>query len=298
MIKKLILFILLTSLGYNQSILLVGYPGTGFTVTNAPSSNMVWKAIRTQAQASGIIDSFSIFIGDDGNFTSGEVCWAVYESAGIDQVGALKAYGYTASYNFTIVGDMAKHVFPVTTRINDEIISGTWYWYTWYTSRNDGILIARGSVYECIPPTYKKGTSQNQWVGLSVPPPPEYWNTTFGENCYDWGVWGRDTSAVSIRETFETPKQYELFQNYPNPFNPSTKIKYDLPKAGKIKIEIFNLLGQKVATLLNEQMPLGSHEVEFTAKDLPSGVYLYRIVVDSYGEVGNYVETKKMLLLR
>jgi M6 family metalloprotease-like protein len=89
-----------------------------------------------------------------------------------------------------------------------------------------------------------------------------------------------------------------LFQNYPNPFNPSTKIKYSLPKPEKVKIEIFNLLGQKIETLLNKPMPAGSFEVEFTANDLPSGVYLYRIVVDSYGEAGEFQEVKKMILLK
>jgi len=96
----------------------------------------------------------------------------------------------------------------------------------------------------------------------------------------------------TISKTFDkSPKSFSLKQNYPNPFNPSTKIKYTLPKSEKVKIEIFNLLGQKINTLLNKQMPSGSHEVEFIAKDLPSGVYLYRI------EAGEYQEVKKMILL-
>ncbi len=93
-------------------------------------------------------------------------------------------------------------------------------------------------------------------------------------------------------ETGKIPQEFILSQNYPNPFNPSTKIKYDLPKPEKVKIEVFNLLGQKIEILLNKQMLAGSHEVEFTAKNLPSGVYLYRI------EAGEYNEVKKMILLR
>jgi hypothetical protein len=115
----------------------------------------------------------------------------------------------------------------------------------------------------------------------------------------------------SINDIKHAPAQntlvkFELKQNYPNPFNPSTKIKYTLPKSEKVKIEIFNLLGQRIETLLNNQMPSGSHEIEFTANDLPSGIYYYRIVVDSYGEAGNpstgsgqgYHEVKKMVLLK
>jgi hypothetical protein len=87
-------------------------------------------------------------------------------------------------------------------------------------------------------------------------------------------------------------KSFSLKQNYPNPFNPSTLIKYELPKPEKVKIEVYNLLGQKIQTLFNKFMPAGSHEVLFTAKDIPSGIYLYRI------EAGEFQEVKKMILLR
>jgi concanavalin A-like lectin/glucanase superfamily protein/type IX secretion system substrate protein len=99
------------------------------------------------------------------------------------------------------------------------------------------------------------------------------------------------TSVESPKEN-KIPDKFSLKQNYPNPFNPSTKIEYILPKAEQVKIEIFNLLGQKIKTLINKQMPAGSHEIEFTAKDLPSGVYLYRI------EAGEFQEVKKMVLLK
>ncbi len=85
---------------------------------------------------------------------------------------------------------------------------------------------------------------------------------------------------------------YNIYQNYPNPFNPSTKINYTIPKSEKVKIEVFNLLGQKITTLLNKQMPAGLLEIEFTVKDLPSGVYLYRI------EAGEFQEVEKMVLIR
>ena len=65
-----------------------------------------------------------------------------------------------------------------------------------------------------------------------------------------------------------------------------------MPKSEKVKIEIFNLLGQRIKTLLNKYMPTGSHEVEFTAKYLPSGVYYYRI------QAGDYQEVKKMILMK
>jgi type IX secretion system substrate protein len=88
------------------------------------------------------------------------------------------------------------------------------------------------------------------------------------------------------------PVRYELNQNYPNPFNPSTKIKYNIKKTGNVKIEIYNILGQKIETLLNRQMTTGSHEIEFIAKDLTSGIYFYRI------NAGGFNAVKKMVLLR
>ena len=81
-------------------------------------------------------------------------------------------------------------------------------------------------------------------------------------------------------------------QNHPNPYNLTTTIKYDLPKPENIKMEIFNLLGQRMATLLNKQMPTGSHEIEFTAYTLPSGVYMYRI------EAGAFQKVHKMVYLK
>ena len=88
------------------------------------------------------------------------------------------------------------------------------------------------------------------------------------------------------------PSSYTLYQNYPNPFNPSTIIKFALPKPESVKIEIFNILGQKIETLFNKSMPAGYHEVKFTSYNLPSGVYLYQI------QAGNWQAVKKMILLQ
>ncbi|MBS4036204.1 MAG: T9SS type A sorting domain-containing protein [Ignavibacterium sp.] len=92
---------------------------------------------------------------------------------------------------------------------------------------------------------------------------------------------------------------FRLQQNYPNPFNPVTKITYALPSAATVELKVYNVLGQLITTLVNEEKPAGFYEVDFNAADLPdrqaslpSGVYMYRI------QAGEYVETKKMLLLK
>jgi hypothetical protein len=88
------------------------------------------------------------------------------------------------------------------------------------------------------------------------------------------------------------PNLYYLMQNYPNPFNPSTTIEFDLPKASEVRIEVYNIAGQKIQTLLNTKMSAGSHQVEFNAQNLSSGVYFYRI------ESGEFQDVKKMILIK
>ena len=89
-----------------------------------------------------------------------------------------------------------------------------------------------------------------------------------------------------------TPKNFSLYQNYPNPFNPSTKIRYDIPKAERVTIKIYDLLGKEVSTLVNENKSAGSYVVEFNASGLTSGIYFYRIFA------GSYTDTKKMILVK
>ncbi|MDZ7764190.1 MAG: T9SS type A sorting domain-containing protein [Melioribacteraceae bacterium] len=85
---------------------------------------------------------------------------------------------------------------------------------------------------------------------------------------------------------------FSLYQNYPNPFNPSTTIEYYLPKPIKVKIVIYNILGQQVKLLVDEFQNSGNHKVIFNTSNLSSGVYFYQFIAE------NYVETKKMILIR
>ena len=88
------------------------------------------------------------------------------------------------------------------------------------------------------------------------------------------------------------PTEFSLNQNYPNPFNPSTKITYQIPKVSFITLKIYDVLGKEITTLVNEEKPIGSYEIEFNAKNLPSGIYFYKI------QAGSFVETKKMVLMK
>jgi hypothetical protein len=88
------------------------------------------------------------------------------------------------------------------------------------------------------------------------------------------------------------PEEYVLLQNYPNPFNPVTHIRFGLPEAGEVKIELFDILGQRVALLVDERKPAGYHTIDFDSSNLASGIYLYRI------QAGDYVDSKKMVLMK
>ena len=106
-----------------------------------------------------------------------------------------------------------------------------------------------------------------------------------------WAAYGCD-GPVGVEEDEVVPETYSLSQNYPNPFNPSTTIKYSIPNASFVKIKVFNTIGQEMATLINEEQSAGIYEVKFDASKLTSGIYFYRI------EAGNFIETKKMILIK
>jgi hypothetical protein len=93
-----------------------------------------------------------------------------------------------------------------------------------------------------------------------------------------------------------------LYQNFPNPFNPSTTIQFELPEPSLVTLRIYNVLGQEIATVLDkEEMEDGSQEVEFLAYNIASGVYFYRIVVETIPEEGageKFVSVKKMIVLK
>ncbi len=111
---------------------------------------------------------------------------------------------------------------------------------------------------------------------------------THGNGVYSGFV----NSLVSAPSDAPKPSAFKLAQNYPNPFNPSTTIEYQLPSASVVKLDVFDALGRKVSTLVNERKSAGVHQVNFNAAGLASGTYFYKL------QVGDKVETKKMLLVK
>jgi hypothetical protein len=97
---------------------------------------------------------------------------------------------------------------------------------------------------------------------------------------------------VQIEHNPQIPVSFSLEQNYPNPFNPTTTISYQIPELSFVTIKIFDVLGSEIATLINEEKPIGSYEVEFNASELTSGIYFYRL------KAGDFIVTKKMVLMK
>ena len=104
---------------------------------------------------------------------------------------------------------------------------------------------------------------------------------------------GRETvSSVEDKKIVSLPTQTILSQNYPNPFNPKTSINYSIAKAGHVKVMIYNMLGQKILTLVDENKTAGNYSVNFNAENLESGIYFYRLQTD------NYIKSKRMVLMK
>lgn len=134
---------------------------------------------------------------------------------------------------------------------------------------------------------------------------PQYYS--FEDNDVNYGVYtyrlkqvdfdGTYKYSNSVEVDFGTPKSYVLNQNHPNPFNPATTISFQLPVESKVKIEIFNSLGQQVSEIVNSDYTAGVHKIEFNASELASGIYYYAITAVGI-DGNNFSSTKKMLLLK
>jgi len=107
---------------------------------------------------------------------------------------------------------------------------------------------------------------------------------------------GKTEYSDDIIVEVSSPENYVLLQNYPNPFNPSTTIGFSIPQASNVAIEIFNVVGERVASLVNQTLEAGYHNINFDANSLSSGTYIYQLKAS--GQNGTFVETKKMILMK
>ena len=121
---------------------------------------------------------------------------------------------------------------------------------------------------------------------------------SFYQNWVD-GAWKNSSKTLlsyspvtAINEDIKPAISFKLYQNYPNPFNPSTSIRYAIRTNQFVLVKVYDMLGNEVATLVNEEKPAGNYEVRFNTTQLPGGVYFYKL------QAGNFSETRKMILRR
>ncbi len=148
--------------------------------------------------------------------------------------------------------------------------------------------------------------TQGQWVSLDIPL-SEFTGLTTRNHIAQYILVGQPTGSATVYVDnfyfyFSTtdvkeisgaiPSDFALEQNYPNPFNPTTNIRFSLPEANQVTLKVYDMLGQEVATLINQFMNAGKFETAFDASNLPTGIYTYSLTV------GNFQSVKKMILIR
>lgn len=139
------------------------------------------------------------------------------------------------------------------------------------------------------------------WAIKNLPEGFYYWSVQAVDNAYAGSLFALEDSFSTVLtdagQDNSIPRQYLLYQNYPNPFNPHTTIEYDLSRDSKVQLIIYNVLGEKIVTLVDAGQPAGHYKVGWngtnqTGKHVASGVYFYRLHTE------NFVQIKKMLLFK
>jgi len=174
----------------------------------------------------------------------------------------------------------------------------TFYWHSSFRATSYRIQIAYDSLFASL--SYDLSNILDTTYYITELDTTIWWRVR-GENVCDYGPWSNKWAYTDVEEPNDlqnnVPGDFALQQNYPNPFNPQTRIEYSLPKEGEVKIIIYNLLGQRVKTLIDEQQTAGHKEILWDGKgdngtEVASGIYFYRI------KAGDFIQSRKMVLMK
>ncbi len=243
-------------------------------------------------------------------------CWINTTTAPFQNDGIIGNFRYNANsiWSMSIHGDNSTHRGKFAFFLRDSTLTnvhimtpspmndGNWHFLAGIRDTIQHKIIFKMDGYDVgeAPDTvFNVNSGQNIWVGEHL---YRYFqgliddiriyrrvlNATEIDSIYHEGGW-----ALSfIKDIEEFPAKFYLMQNYPNPFNPTTTIEFDLHKTSNVALKIFNTLGEGVAILVSDRLTAGSYSYEWDASNMPSGVYLYSL------EDGEYIETRKMILMR
>lgn len=143
---------------------------------------------------------------------------------------------------------------------------------------------------------YSNGTFATAFFSFSIETAEENDFETVLSNTLNWM---QSINPTAIKDKNEQLlSHFKLEQNYPNPFNPETIIRYQLPQNSQVRLKIFNISGEEIATLINKKQGIGEHNVTFNGANLASGIYFYQLEVSASGHTGKYVQSRKMILLK
>jgi hypothetical protein len=203
-------------------------------------------------------------------------------------------------------GELLKTTDGGVTWTTANFVPGIHFYPNWLTAAKDGSNIIKIAVQDSnlvicrIFRTTDLGTS---WTEEFLPAATSvsYIQTVNSVLCFAGSYEGKFLkyeNPVSVEPNNISISDYRLFQNYPNPFNPATLIKYSLPRECKVKLTIFNSLGQRIKELTNEIQPSGIHEINFDASGVSSGVYFCNLYTNSTDGKQSYRSTRKMIFIK
>jgi hypothetical protein len=264
-------------------------PDSWYT-NNLASIPNVWAGVTPVTRSSsghtgsfalqGAVVSYS-FLGEGVAYEPWVQAWFGYAG----RPGNLTGY-----YNYTSVGHDTLEIFTYlfSNNLSQVIAAGTWG------------LAPTGSGYTkfSVPLDYvSSATPDSAWIEIII-------GTGDNDTLHIGSTFRVDDLAfegqpTGIAAESDKPVVFALNQNYPNPFNPSTTIGFQLPEASQVRLSIYNLLGQEIAVIVNEQRQAGVYAERFEASRLPSGTYFYRLEARGVGKQGgNFVQVKKMTTVK
>ena len=243
-----------------------------------------------------------LYYGMCVNAAGTEIYISEYNSAMVQRYAGSVAGGFTHDAGFSVQLDSVATAVDVDNQGYLYVVSDSWrertyaYSFFWVVNLASGVVTDKidmywaggGDVYGA------SDTSAGYYSAIDIE--VDEAGNVYVLHDYAWAMekWvGSPSTAVQTsHQAPQMPRQLVLSQNYPNPFNAATEIRYDLPDPGHVSLEIFNVTGQRVASLVDAGQPAGQHIIHWDAGNLPSGIYLVRL------QAGEQMATRKMALVR
>jgi hypothetical protein len=206
------------------------------------------------------------------------------------------AGGVFRGINSTLIPPKVQLVYPKPIA-RDLPLTINFKWRSSPSAINYNIQISTTESFDSASIIYEYLINDTTVLSDSLLPNSKYHWRVRSSNDYGFSIWSSTWSfttliLVDILTESQPIKEFHLSQNYPNPFNPSTKISWQSPVSSHQTLKVYDVLGNEIATLVNEEKPAGNYEVEFNASMLSSGIYFYKL------QAGSFVETKKIVLIR